>query len=161
MLSVENRDTIIAEKLLNPIVINEIKAKGHTGVYREEEFLDPFLDADKAEGNFNTGLKAGAFKKKKNKDEEKLQDALDKKIEEFIQHKKRIPPPVVMHDKPDPFKNDILINNLSLIIGGKTLLDGASLKLVQGRKYGLVGRNGIGKTCLINAITRKELDKWP
>jgi hypothetical protein len=29
----------------------------------------------------------------------------------------------VVHDKPDPFKADILINNLTLIIGGKTLLD--------------------------------------
>jgi ATPase subunit of ABC transporter with duplicated ATPase domains len=48
-----------------------------------------------------------------------------------------------------------------LIIGGKTLLDQAQLKLVQGRKYGLVGRNGIGKTTLINAITRKEIEKFP
>lgn len=66
-----------------------------------------------------------------------------------------------MHDKPDPFKADILINNLTLIIGGKTLLEGAQLKLVQGRKYGLVGRNGIGKTTLINAITRREIEKFP
>lgn len=66
-----------------------------------------------------------------------------------------------MHDKPDPFKADILITNLTLIIGGKTLLEGAQLKLVQGRKYGLVGRNGIGKTTLINAITRREIEKFP
>lgn len=32
---------------------------------------------------------------------------------------------------------------------------------MQGRKYGLVGRNGIGKTTLINAICRKELDGFP
>lgn len=61
----------------------------------------------------------------------------------------------------DPFRGDILITNLTLIIGGKTLLEQAQLKLVQGRKYGLVGRNGIGKTTLINGITRKEIEKFP
>jgi ATP-binding cassette subfamily F protein 3 len=35
------------------------------------------------------------------------------------------------------------------------------LKLVRGRKYGLVGRNGIGKTCLINSICRHEIEKFP
>ena len=162
MILVENRDTIVAEKLLNPITINEIKESGHSRVYREEEFLDPFLDADKTEGNYNVERKNPFGPKfKKTKEEERAQDALDKKIEEFIQHKKHIPPPIVIHDKPDPFKADILINNLTLIIGGKTLLDQAQLKLVQGRKYGLVGRNGIGKTTLINAITRKEIEKFP
>jgi ATP-binding cassette subfamily F protein 3 len=35
------------------------------------------------------------------------------------------------------------------------------VRLARGRKYGLVGRNGIGKTTLINAMCRKELDKMP
>lgn len=131
LLKVDLRDTIVAEKLSNPIVINEIKQSGHSGVIREEEFSDPFLDSDKT-GNYNTfddkpwELK----KKKKNKDEDKAKDALDKKIEEFLQHKKRVPAPTVIHDKPDPFKNDIIIPGLTLVAGGKTLLEGATLKLV-------------------------------
>lgn len=32
---------------------------------------------------------------------------------------------------------------------------------MRGKKYGLVGRNGIGKTCLINAISRGEIEKFP
>ena len=76
-------------------------------------------------------------------------------------HKKKVPIPTVVHDKTDNFKSDIIIPNLMLIAGGKTLLDVATLKIVQGRKYGLVGRNGIGKTTLINAISRKEIDKFP
>jgi ABC-type multidrug transport system ATPase subunit len=88
-------------------------------------------------------------------------DALDKKIEEFMQLKKKVPPPTVKHDKSDGFKKDIIIPGITLIAGGKTLLEGATLKLVQGKKYGLVGRNGIGKTTLINAICRRELEKFP
>ena len=86
LITLENRDTIVAEKLSNPIVINEIKmAAQHSGVYREEEFLDPFLDAEKTEGNYNTEKKNpfGA-KKRTTKEEDRMQDALDKKIEEFI-----------------------------------------------------------------------------
>jgi ATP-binding cassette subfamily F protein 3 len=41
-----------------------------------------------------------------------------------------------------------------LIIAGKALLEGTNVKLAYGRKYGLVGRNGIGKTCLMNALAR-------
>lgn len=132
LLSIDLRDTIIAEKLSNPIVINDIQSSGHSGVIREEEFSDPFLDSEKT-GNFNTfeGMPWEGKKKKKNtKEEDKNLDALDKKIEEFIKHKRSIPPPTVVHDKPDPFKNDIIIPGLTLVIGGKTLLDEAQLKLV-------------------------------
>jgi hypothetical protein len=71
-VQIENRDTIVAEKLINPITINEIKTEGHSGVYREEEFLDPFLDAEKTEGNYNTEKKNPFGQKKKTKDEERI-----------------------------------------------------------------------------------------
>ena len=51
------------------MVISEIKQKGHSGVIREEEFLDPFLDADKVEGNYNE-VKEKPFEKKKKKQAE-------------------------------------------------------------------------------------------
>jgi len=50
---------------------------------------------------------------------------------------------------------------VTIIQGGLALLDGATLKLTRGHKYGLVGRNGIGKTCLVNAISRSEIEKFP
>ena len=39
--------------------------------------------------------------------------------------------------------------------------DDCNIQLVEGRKYGLCGRNGIGKTCLINSICRHEIEKFP
>ena len=47
----------------------------------------------------------------------------------------------------------LIINDLSLRIAGRLLLDHASLTLPTGSKAGLVGRNGTGKTTLFNAIT--------
>lgn len=130
LLKIEHRDTILAEKLSNPVVINEIKQSGHSGIVREDEFLSPFVDADKSDGNYNTFERKPWEQKKKKKADIHQQDALDKKIEEFIAHKRRVPPPIVIHDKGDGFKSDIIINNVTLIAGGKTLLDGAQLRLV-------------------------------
>ena len=75
--------------------------------------------------------------------------------------KKKVPPPQVMHDKSENSRADLHLPGITLIAGGKALLDKATLKLSRGRKYSLVGRNGIGKTTLINALCRKELDKCP
>src|SRR5918995_5288901 len=47
----------------------------------------------------------------------------------------------------------LIINDLSLRIAGRLLLDHASLTLPAGSKAGLVGRNGTGKTTLFKAIT--------
>ncbi|NGO52491.1 ABC-F family ATP-binding cassette domain-containing protein [Allomesorhizobium camelthorni] len=47
----------------------------------------------------------------------------------------------------------LIINDISLRIAGRLLLDHASLTLPSGTKAGLVGRNGTGKTTLFKAIT--------
>ena len=46
----------------------------------------------------------------------------------------------------------LIINDLSLRIAGRLLLDHASVTLPSGSKAGLVGRNGTGKTTLFRAI---------
>jgi len=88
-------------------------------------------------------------------------DALDKKIDEFMASKEKCPPPEVVHDKSHHSKADIYSPSVTLVAGGKALLDKAVLRLARGRKYGLVGRNGIGKTTLINAMCRREIEKMP
>jgi ATP-binding cassette subfamily F protein 3 len=47
----------------------------------------------------------------------------------------------------------LIINDLSIRVAGRLLLDHASLTLPAGTKAGLVGRNGTGKTTLFRAIT--------
>jgi ATP-binding cassette subfamily F protein 3 len=56
---------------------------------------------------------------------------------------------------------DLILDNISVIVGGRELLQDTKVKLAYGRKYGLVGRNGIGKTCFLNALSRGDFDKTP
>jgi ATP-binding cassette subfamily F protein 3 len=41
-------------------------------------------------------------------------------------------------------ENDIHVHNFNITFGGRILLEGADLRLIYGRRYGLVGRNGVG-----------------
>ena len=55
LLSIEQRDTIIADKLLKPITISELQQEGHSGIVREDDFYDPLLAGEKTtnSGNYN------------------------------------------------------------------------------------------------------------
>ena len=52
---------------------------------------------------------------------------------------------------------DIRIENFDVSFGNKVLLQNADLLLASGRRYGLVGRNGLGKTTLLRMISEKQL----
>jgi len=52
---------------------------------------------------------------------------------------------------------DIQINGVQLYGGKQELLQDAVLKLVHGTKYGLVGRNGTGKSTLLHAISERTI----
>jgi branched-chain amino acid transport system ATP-binding protein len=45
------------------------------------------------------------------------------------------------------------VQNLSKHFGGFTALNGVSLEIAQGERFGLIGPNGSGKTTLINCIS--------
>ena len=48
---------------------------------------------------------------------------------------------------------DINVENVTVGVPGKQLVVDSSLKLVYGRKYGLIGRNGIGKSTLLRYVS--------
>lgn len=52
---------------------------------------------------------------------------------------------------------DIRIENFDVAYGDRSLVCGADLLLVAGRRYGLVGRNGLGKTTLLRMISSGDL----
>lgn len=52
---------------------------------------------------------------------------------------------------------DIHMEGVNIGYGGELLLVDCELHLVQGRRYGLVGRNGYGKTTLLKAMARHDI----
>lgn len=54
---------------------------------------------------------------------------------------------------------DIKLDSFDLYVGeGQRILSDASLTLAHGRRYGLIGQNGIGKSTLLRALAGRELD---
>ena len=52
---------------------------------------------------------------------------------------------------------DIKVDGVDVSIGGKRILTDTTLTLAYGRRYGLVGQNGIGKSTLLRALSKREL----
>ncbi len=52
---------------------------------------------------------------------------------------------------------DIAMSGVNLGYGGELLIENAELRLNMGRKYGLVARNGYGKTTLLKAMARHDV----
>lgn len=53
---------------------------------------------------------------------------------------------------------DIKIDSFDISIPGLRILTDSSLTLAYGRRYGLVGQNGIGKSTLLRALSRREVN---
>ncbi|XP_024537100.1 ABC transporter F family member 3 [Selaginella moellendorffii] len=56
---------------------------------------------------------------------------------------------------------DIRMENFSISMGGRELINSASVTLAYGRRYGLVGRNGTGKTTLLKHMAMHAIDGLP
>ena len=52
---------------------------------------------------------------------------------------------------------DIKVDGIDISIGGLRILSGTTLTLAYGRRYGLVGQNGIGKSTLLRALSKREV----
>lgn len=73
-------------------------------------------------------------------------------IERFVQE--TAPKPLVDDDDQTP---DLCNCEFTLAYGGKILLKNARLWLKQGRRYGLCGPNGCGKSTLMRAIANGQV----
>lgn len=68
---------------------------------------------------------------------------------------------VMHHDRTLSHKVDVKVHAFTMYMGGKRLLDDAKLEINYGRRYVLIGRNGCGKTTLLNHIAHRKLDGIP
>ncbi|KAB0395994.1 hypothetical protein E2I00_013402, partial [Balaenoptera physalus] len=83
-------------------------------------------------------------------------DLLTKELEDF-EMKKAAARAVTGVLASHPNSTDAHIINLSLTFHGQELLSDTKLELNSGRRYGLIGLNGIGKSMLLSAIGKREV----
>ena len=147
-------EKIVADKLSEPTVLADVGISSEIII---SDYIDPFLGIQKANVNYNSAEKSWRLpKKKKGKEEEETKKTIDLKG-----FQRQLPPPRVVHKKGESRTLDIMVDKYTLMVGGKTLLDGTGIKLAFGRRYGLIGRNGTGKTSLLSALAAGEIEKVP
>ncbi|KAG8347116.1 putative ABC transporter [Trypanosoma vivax] len=99
--------------------------------------------------------------RKKRKEEEK-KSLLAEEYEEFLRKRgiANATAIVKLHNKNDAglYTTDIRCENIRIHMGKQVLLDNTELTVLSGHKYGLVGRNGMGKTTLLRALSERELE---
>ncbi|VWU52521.1 protein GCN20 [Hepatocystis sp. ex Piliocolobus tephrosceles] len=134
-------------------------------------FYDPFLGITKNQVNYNSSVPLSeSIKLKKEKEREKQKQL--NLFKEWVKGKIKIPPPVRVHNLlhcSDYNKNktkiekmkDIKIDNFNLSIGQRNLLNDTSLKINVMKKYGLIGKNGIGKSTLLAKLAGHEIEEIP
>ncbi|KAI5467718.1 P-loop containing nucleoside triphosphate hydrolase protein [Mariannaea sp. PMI_226] len=52
---------------------------------------------------------------------------------------------------------DVKLDSIDVSIGGNRILTDTNLTLAYGHRYGLVGNNGVGKSTLLRALSRREV----
>lgn len=96
--------------------------------------------------------------KKEEKERKRKEVMLKRHREEMKKMEHRLPEVQVKHNVDGNYSKNIKVDSFLLEIGGKILLEDAKLILSTGHRYGLIGKNGIGKTTLLYAIARKEIE---
>ncbi|KAI7871324.1 P-loop containing nucleoside triphosphate hydrolase protein, partial [Spinellus fusiger] len=66
--------------------------------------------------------------------------------------------PILDYTSTKSKNKDIKVENFDISFAGHRILTDASLTLAFGRRYGVVGKNGIGKSTLLRAIARREIN---
>lgn len=159
---VENKQSAwVAKRLDQPLVMQKVQLisaeeelAGYTDTpfsFEMLRFNNEFIDPEKWEENQKLA-------KQKEKERKVKQLLLSRRMEEINQLEFRLPPIRIDRNKDGNYSLDIKVDNFSLDVSGKQLLENAKLILSGGHKYGLIGKNGIGKTTLLYALARKEID---
>lgn len=100
-------------------------------------------------------------KSKNNKRAKEEMNALEKHQEDVDNMKKKITKVRVNHNKDVSKCSDLILDDVSLNYGDNVLLQNTELRLIYGHRYGLLGKNGIGKTSLMTALARREFENFP
>lgn len=103
------------------------------------------------------------IERKKRKEERQRQVEYEAHLAAVEAAEANMPAAVVTHWNRDDGNapKDIRMDNFSISVGGRELISEASVTLAYGRHYGLVGRNGTGKTTFLKHMAMHAIDGIP
>lgn len=146
--------------LLNaPVQLSQISAEGVTatndvqGIWMIKRSQNTTVDAKKLE-KAEAKLKA-KHERRNERDSQKTTSPLVLEEASASQASSKKENRVDMSGKNRSY--DIRIENFDVSFGERSLLQGAELSLATGRRYGLIGRNGLGKTTLLKMLASRSL----
>jgi len=148
------KDTFLL--LENPINMNEISKELEEGIKKS---LENRMNVGKYLNDPYHIPQGGS--EDDEEDKEYLNRRTKKDNFQFEDVQSKVPPPDTFFKRRKegkPTNRDVIVRDFDMFIGGHLLLEDATLQLNYGRKYGLIGRNGIGKTSLLRMISAGELN---
>lgn len=74
-----------------------------------------------------------------------------------LQEEYKLYNPILDYTTTKGKNKDIKIENFDISFAGRRILTDANLTVAFGRRYGVVGKNGIGKSTLLRAMSRREI----
>ncbi|XP_058082056.1 ABC transporter F family member 3 [Magnolia sinica] len=103
------------------------------------------------------------IERKKRKDERQREAQFQMHLAEMEAVKAGMPVVCVNHGTGEggPVTKDIHMENFNISVGGRDLIQEGTVTLSFGRHYGLVGRNGTGKTTFLRHMAMHAIDGIP
>lgn len=114
------------------------------------------------EGPLLSSRDKAKIERRKRKEERQREAQYQMHVAEMEALRAGMPPVFVNHSSEGgPAVRDIHMENFSVTVGGRDLIQEATITLAFGRHYGLVGRNGTGKTSFLRAMAMHAIDGIP
>ncbi|EEE58090.1 ABC transporter F family member 3 [Oryza sativa Japonica Group] len=127
-----------------------------------DDKVAPKKQADVFDGPLLSSRDKAKIERKKRKDERQREAQYQTHVAEMEALRAGMPPVFVNHNNSGgPAVRDIHMENFSVTVGGRDLIQDCTVTLAFGRHYGLVGRNGTGKTSFLRAMAMHAIDGIP
>jgi ATP-binding cassette subfamily F protein 3 len=156
----------------NPVSLSDVKSGDASTASATLAYLQPHTFTHTFKSQVDATKLAKAHLKLKKKQEKRLAEdsAMYNKLalkEELAYQKEREEraskllagmDPLELYKQAKGKTKDVKVENFDVSIGGRSILKSATLQLSTGRRYGLIGRNGIGKSTLLRAVAFRDIN---